>query len=243
MDVSQAVPVFRRRRGSWVLAAAVAVVAAAVVVAVVAGTAAVDAVTTDSPAETADGGSFAAAAALTPVGRTACPSGKCRCKQMSVKNSVARAGAIIEVLVLGCGGGSYTVRINQYFKGCSRQYVVALCPSKREAEGTWARGEGRRWRGRLCELCLRRPLTNNRYEGYSAHFRRLLVSGPSPCARQGHTPDSLRMPRSGPCAPTELSLFLSSSQGNDRRGSDERHHAAYRPDMSAAPDSWPYLRP
>lgn len=37
---------------------------------------------------------------------------------------MAMANTIFEVLVMSCGTGGYKVRINQYYKGCSRQYVA-----------------------------------------------------------------------------------------------------------------------
>ncbi|GAB0491135.1 hypothetical protein MMPV_002384 [Pyropia vietnamensis] len=132
MNAHQAVSVCRRCRGWCVLAPVAAVVAAAVVVAVVAATATATAVSTVSLAEGAvdgggssDGGSLAAAGVLTTVGRAACPSGKCKCKRLGVPAAVARADTILEVLVIGCGGSGYTVRINQYLKGCSRQATTA----------------------------------------------------------------------------------------------------------------------
>lgn len=61
---------------------------------------------------------------LTPTDRRACPTGKCKCKRLGVGAAVAKANSIFEVLVMSCGGGGYKVRINQYYKGCSGQYVM-----------------------------------------------------------------------------------------------------------------------
>lgn len=152
MDARPPAPVCGRRRRSRALATATATVVAAaaaavVVVAVVAATATAAALAPDSPAVAVGGGRAGgdgggvAAAVLTSTVRASCPSGKCGCKRLGVAAAVAKADTILEVLVLGCWGGGYTVRINQYFKGCSIQYVVAFERLRRAGEGSY------RWEG------------------------------------------------------------------------------------------------
>jgi len=108
---------------------------------------------------------------LLPVARAACPTARCGCRRPSVVPGLNKASTVLEVLVLGCAGGSYTVRVNQYHKGCSRQYVgwwavgVACAraaargrPLERDQQrgGTALRGSSRgRLTGRLEQLALR----------------------------------------------------------------------------------------
>lgn len=131
MEAGPLVPVCRRRRSATVAIAAAATAAAVMVVVLVATTTANAAavystlpVVAGGEGDDVVGDGATAAAVLTPTGRRACPAGKCKCKRQGVGAAVARASTILEVLVMSCGGGGYKVRINQYYKGCSRQYVL-----------------------------------------------------------------------------------------------------------------------
>lgn len=122
----------RRRSRSAAVAIAAAASAAAVMVVVLVAATTVNATAVASALPAVGGGESGAvggdgamaAAVLIPAGRQACPTGTCKCKRPGVGAAVARANTILEVLVMGCGGGGYKVRINQYYKGCSRQYVM-----------------------------------------------------------------------------------------------------------------------
>lgn len=121
-----------RRRRSAAVAIATAASAAAVMMVVLVATTTANATAVASALLAVAGGESGAvggdgataAAALTTSGRQACPTGACKCKRLGVEAAVAMANTIFEVLVMSCGTGGYKVRINQYYKGCSRQYVA-----------------------------------------------------------------------------------------------------------------------
>lgn len=122
-----------RRRRSAAVAIATAASAAAVMMVVLVATTTANATAVASALLAVAGGESGAVggdgamatAALTTSGRQACPTGACKCKRLGVEAAVAMANTIFEVLVMSCGTGGYKVRINQYYKGCSRQATTA----------------------------------------------------------------------------------------------------------------------
>jgi len=122
--------------------------AAAATVVLLLGILAVVAATPPRTATAAATADVAPAVELHPVARAMCPTARCGCRRPSVVPGLKKASTVVEVLVLGCAGGSYTVRVNQYHKGCSRQYVgwwaVGVRAGWRALE---PRGAGRHWRG------------------------------------------------------------------------------------------------